>query len=163
MGSGGEPYIDMIDRDGIAGNNPQYDGPIDQLWQGLTNEPIAFDYTNGQGERLHPSQAVGGIPAAATVRNLSSEARQLYARQLYILMMLLVDDNYVQTPDIPYFGGKNINNQWLFEAVAAANHPGVSNLLPQTPMAKTRCGGSRLARSPNGRSTASTSAMPTRS
>jgi hypothetical protein len=116
-----EPFID-VDGDGF------YSPPRDYLWQNMTAESIAFDYTNGHGEPIHPSVAGGAIPAGAKVRNLNSQARQLYARQLYILMMLLVDENYVETPDVPSLGGTNVNNEWLLEAVAAANgRPGAPN------------------------------------
>jgi hypothetical protein len=89
----GEPYIDA-DGDG------KYTPPSDQLWQQLTvsgklQTNIGFDYTNGHGEPIHPSVATGAIPATSTVRNLASESRQLFARQLYCLMLLLVDENYV--------------------------------------------------------------------
>jgi hypothetical protein len=96
----GEPYLDVngdgkcigepwIDLDG----NGVYTGPLDQLWQGLTAEPVVFDYTNGHAEAVHP-EAFGG-PVAGGVRNLNSQARQLYARHLYCLMLLLVDENYI--------------------------------------------------------------------
>ncbi|MCI0331954.1 MAG: hypothetical protein L0228_01860 [Planctomycetes bacterium] len=90
---GSEPYIDF---DG----NKSYTQPLDQLWADLTingtlGEPIAFDYTNGQGELTHPS----GGPAGARVRNLESQARQLYARHLYCLMRLLLDENYIAPLD----------------------------------------------------------------
>ncbi len=58
---------------------------------GTLAEPITFDYTNGQAVPIHP--AVG--TAQGGVRNLASQGRQLYARQLYCLMLLLVDENYI--------------------------------------------------------------------
>src|SRR5262249_16491591 len=59
---------------------------------------ITFDYTNGHAEPLlrdvlgnllaYPRQVLG-------VRNLDSQGRQLFARHLYCLMLLLVDENYI--------------------------------------------------------------------
>jgi len=102
----GEPWIELIDRDNNPGNPPQYDGPLDQLWpdltaQGLLAEPITFDYTNGVGYPIHRGVAqkspdpVPHFPLDAKVRNLESQARQLYARHLYCLMLLLVDEHYI--------------------------------------------------------------------
>ena len=95
----GEPFIDL------NGNNT-YDGPgknppeagYEQLWQQLTasgqlQTGVGFDYTNGHGEPIR-SEAFTGT-AVGGVRNLESQGRQLYARQLYCLMLLLVDMNYV--------------------------------------------------------------------
>ncbi|MCC7476036.1 MAG: hypothetical protein IT425_11625, partial [Pirellulales bacterium] len=85
----GEPYIDL---DGNGG----YAFPSDQLWAGLTGEPIAFDYTNGVAVLLHPAVVTKlstAVPGG--VRNLESQGRQQYARQLYCLMLLLVDEGYI--------------------------------------------------------------------
>jgi hypothetical protein len=91
-----EPFIDL-------NANGQYDAPRDQLWPELTlsgtlGEPIAFDYTNGHGEPVHPSIAASFSPSA-NVRNLESQGRQLFARHLYCLMLLLVDENYIAPID----------------------------------------------------------------
>ena len=96
-----EPFIDLFPGD-FDGDGCPYDGPRDQLWANLTSpsgpitEPITFDYTNGQGVQLHP-QIANALSASpfATVRNLNSQARQMYARHLYCLMLLLVDENYI--------------------------------------------------------------------
>ena len=88
----GEPFIDL---DG----NGFYSPPLDRLWPGLTGEAVSFDYTNGQGTPIHPAVALassGAIPPTAQVRNLNSAARQLYARHLYCLMLLLVDEGYLR-------------------------------------------------------------------
>jgi hypothetical protein len=88
-----EPYINV---DGSVNNSgkPTYTPPIDQLWSTLTalgaiSEPITFDYTNGYAVPLYKSTIAGGV------RNLESQARQLYARHLYCLMLLLADENYI--------------------------------------------------------------------
>ena len=101
----------------------------DQLWAispntatGPVHEKIGFDYTNGVGEPIHPDAATSGIPATAVVRNLASEARQVYARQLYCLMLLLVDDGYAETPNMPFLGGNNLNLELYLQAIAAANN-----------------------------------------
>ncbi|MFO0790957.1 MAG: hypothetical protein U0805_15975 [Pirellulales bacterium] len=81
--SSGEPFIDT---DG----NKAYTPPLDTaLWQGLVSEQMAFDYTNGRSEPVYGMNIAGGV------KNLDSEGRQLYARQLYCLMLLLVDENYI--------------------------------------------------------------------
>jgi hypothetical protein len=110
-----EPYVDMIDRDNIAGDNPEYDGPLDHLWDGLTSEPITFDYSNGQAVPIRAdvaadvSASLGNVPVVGGVRNLNSQGRQLLARQLYCLMLLLVDENYLDMPDLPSLDGNNFN------------------------------------------------------
>ncbi|MEX0612574.1 MAG: hypothetical protein WD229_10695, partial [Pirellulales bacterium] len=100
----GDPYIDL---DGDS----RYTPPSDQLWADLTvagvlAEPIAFDYTNGHGEPIHREVMDDlGIdpddPAVVKpkVRNLDSQGRQLYARHLYCLMLLLVDQDYLAPID----------------------------------------------------------------
>jgi hypothetical protein len=98
-GKGPEPFIDV---DGSGGYTP----PSDQLWANLTTngqlaESIVFDYTNGQGTPLHPAmdQVVStfyNVPlGTARIRNLESQGRQLMARHLYCLMLLMVDENYI--------------------------------------------------------------------
>lgn len=98
----GEPFVDdnangrwdvtdtYIDFDG----NKAYTAPVDQLWSTLTangaiGERVAFDYSNGQVVPVYRSSIRGGV------RNLESQGRQLYARQLYCLMLLLTDENYI--------------------------------------------------------------------
>lgn len=93
----GEPFLDAngngkydvgeiwIDMDG----SKNFTGPADKLWQGLTAEPIEFDYSNGQSERVYKSTIAGGV------RNLEAEGRQQYARNLYCMMLLLMDENYI--------------------------------------------------------------------
>ncbi len=112
-----EPYID-------ENGNGRYDGPQDQLWPQLTGaggpvtEKIAFDYLRGQGEPLHP--LAPGFGPLVNVRNLGAEGRQRFARHLYCLMLLLMDENYVDTPNVPSLGGDDINEEWLREAIEAA-------------------------------------------
>ena len=100
----GEPFINL-DGNVDASDDPIYTPPRDLLWADLTAqnvmaESIAFDYTNGFGYPIHPVVATAlGIPPNALpnvkVRNLESQARQVYARHLYCLMLLLVDENYI--------------------------------------------------------------------
>ena len=101
-----EPYIDLT-------GNKQYDPPRDVLWpqlaptvvggDGTLAEPITFDYTNGHWEPIHGrvraavATALGKtlLQVPGGIRNLDVQGRQLYARQLYCLMLLLVDENYI--------------------------------------------------------------------
>lgn len=105
----GEPFLDL-DHNGI------YTPPGDVLWSqlgpttanppgnGTLAEPISFDYTNGHSEPLNPvvqnllSTALN-TKVLAGVRNLESEGRQLFARHLYCLMLLLTDDGYIMPID----------------------------------------------------------------
>ena len=82
----GEKWLDM-DGDG------KYTFPVDtQLWAGgLVGEQMAFDYTNGRAEPIYNILYQPGFG----VRNLESQGRQRYARQLYCLMLLLVDEGYI--------------------------------------------------------------------
>ncbi|MGD9634511.1 MAG: hypothetical protein AB7U97_14620 [Pirellulales bacterium] len=111
----GEPFIDSDpDGNGPLTFNGRYDTgeqfrdldgngvytpPRDRLWLGLTGEPIGFDYNhggdytdgrrfdlNGDGDVLDANEGI--------LRNNGIQQRQTYARQLYCLMMLLVDENY---------------------------------------------------------------------
>jgi hypothetical protein len=100
----GEKWVD-VDADG------NYDPPIDRLWIELTNEPIAFDYTNGQGVLIRPEAFGGPVPLGVGVRNLDAQGRQLYARQLYCMMLLLMDENYLDMPDVPSLLGSNLNQE----------------------------------------------------
>ena len=82
-----EPFIDL---DG----SKSYTLPLDQLWSALTAsgvlaEPITFDYTNGVAVPVYKGAIAGGV------RNLESQGRQQLARNLYCLMLLLVDENYI--------------------------------------------------------------------
>jgi hypothetical protein len=93
-----EPFIN-VDGSADRSGKPTYTAPYDQLWADLTNsgtigEPIAFDYTNGQEVPIHP-RALPAPGSYGGVRNLESQARQLYARHLYCLMLLLVDEDYI--------------------------------------------------------------------
>ena len=82
----GEPWIDL---DG----DKTYTFPGDKLWLGLTAETIEFDYSNGQALPVYPTGYSSGVTGG--VRNLETQARQLYARNLYCMMLLLVDENYI--------------------------------------------------------------------
>lgn len=129
----GESWLDIF-------TNANYDGPRDQLWANLTSaagpitEPIAFDYTNGQGGSVHGGLAAASgakVPPAAKVRNLSSQARQLYARHLYCLMLLMMDENYIaphdendpQTKEFLDITAANSMGKAIRDALAAAGHP----------------------------------------
>ncbi len=105
----GEPFLD-VNRNGKLDNGEPFidlDGDnvptraIDQLWVNVgMAEPIAFDYTNGQGVTIHPTVAARvPVSPSANVRSLESEARQLYARHLYCLMLLLMDEGYIAPVD----------------------------------------------------------------
>ena len=86
-----------------SNNNGQYDTatptPIATGQRHDGTRDIGFDYTNGHGEPLYAPirYTTAGYGPNAGVRNLESESRQLFARQLYCLMLLLVDENYVRT------------------------------------------------------------------
>jgi hypothetical protein len=91
----GEPFID-VDGDG------NFTASGDRLWTNLSSEDILFDYTNGQGNPVHPLVASSftsppGVTPA--VHNLESQGRQLYARHLYCLMLALMDDDYIAPYD----------------------------------------------------------------
>jgi len=97
----GEPFLDILPGD-TNGDGSPYDGPTDRLWAQLwpapvgnntLAEPIVFDHTNGQANPIRGEQF--NQPVAGGVRNLESHARQLYARHLYCLMLLLLDENYL--------------------------------------------------------------------
>ncbi len=63
---------------------------------GQLGEPIGFDYTAGHGEPIHAAIATAlNATIQGGVRNLESQGRQLFARHLYCLMLLLVDENYI--------------------------------------------------------------------
>lgn len=99
-----EPFIDL-NGDGI------YQGPRDVLWpelspttanppgNGTLAEPITFDYTNGHAEpiskRVESAMVAALQPIKGGVRNLDSQGRQLFARHLYCLALLLMDENYI--------------------------------------------------------------------
>ena len=95
-----EPFINL---DGsVLGGNPSYTPPSDQLWADLTvsgklGEQVSFDYTNGVAVPVHKDvfTSLPTPPIVGGVRNLESQGRQQYARQLYCLMLLLVDEHYV--------------------------------------------------------------------
>jgi hypothetical protein len=97
----GEPFLDengngrydLGERFIDADRNGAYTAPGDELWQGLTAEPITFDHSNGQECPLHPKGVTPAVQGG--VRSLESQGRQIYARQLYCLMLLLVDENYI--------------------------------------------------------------------
>lgn len=85
----GEPFIDL---DG----NGEYTQPVDKVWedlhqQGVLGEEIRFDYTRGQAPLTYGS--------SARVTNMMSQSRQIYARNLYCLMLLLIDENYLAPID----------------------------------------------------------------
>jgi hypothetical protein len=92
-----EPYIDL-------NGDKRYEGPRDRLWpelsptavggNGTLAEPISFDYTNGHAEPVYAAIAKS-LNVLGGVRNLESQGRQLYARHLYCLMLLLMDENYI--------------------------------------------------------------------
>lgn len=99
-----EPFINL-DGSMDANNKPSYTPPSDKLWQqlspaafggnGTLAESIEFDYTNGVAVPVHTSVVASVGQIAGGVRNLESQGRQLYARQLYCLMLMLVDENYI--------------------------------------------------------------------
>jgi hypothetical protein len=104
----GEPFLDLNGDGKQFGTEPhinlddqlRFSPSRDRLWPELTAsgllEPVAFDYLNGYGEPVHPAL---GFPPEAQVRNLESQGRQRLARQLYCLMLLLSDENYVAPID----------------------------------------------------------------
>jgi hypothetical protein len=98
----GEPYIDLFGAGTYVGPgvpHPTLGNICDQLWSSLTAngtlaEPITFDYTNGHAEPVHKLIAQA-LNVKGGVRNLDSQGRQLFARQLYCLALLLMDENYI--------------------------------------------------------------------
>lgn len=106
----GEPYLDL-DGDGRFYADVNDDGQLDQNdWRDFTADgvnnpqpvvdslyaeqlgiPVPFDYTqgtdaNGRGARLATGQQV---------HDDGRMARQLYARHLYCLMLMVMDENYI--------------------------------------------------------------------
>ncbi len=83
---------DWHDYDGDGVESPV----IDTLWQQQNGgTPVAFDHVRGQD-----ASASGAVtPANARIRDDARLARQLYARHLYCLMLLLVDENYLAPYD----------------------------------------------------------------
>jgi hypothetical protein len=101
----GEYFYNIINGNGaLTNNDAEYNGPIDRLWTGLTSEPIGFDYNHGgdvtDGRKIDLN-GDGDVydPGEGILRNNGIIQRQTYARQLYCLMMLLVDENYVASQD----------------------------------------------------------------
>ncbi|QDU90174.1 hypothetical protein Pla175_35760 [Pirellulimonas nuda] len=110
-----EPYIDLdgdgrfyADRNGDGAltaadwlvNSAGVAEPIvDSLWASQPGGPFAFDYTQGQD-----ATGRGAVtPAGQKIHDDARMARQLYARHLYCLMLLLMDENYLAPwdPDDP--------------------------------------------------------------
>ena len=56
-GTNGTPVEPFIDLDG----NNAYLAPLDKLWQGLTSEPIEFDYTNGVAVPIYKGGIAGSV------------------------------------------------------------------------------------------------------
>lgn len=112
----GEPFLDLdndgrfyadSDNDGIVADpagvlDPDdlrdYDGdgvfePVtDSLWQQQYGQPIAFDHANGKDANGRGAVTAAGV---AVVHDDGRMARQLYARHLYCLMLLNMDEGYI--------------------------------------------------------------------
>lgn len=117
----GEPYLD--DGNGIfvdLNGNGVYDPPLDNLWAAqLGGAGVALDHVmgkdvsgrgsyedlNGNGIRdydnsVNPPQLEPLIqPGNPILRDDAHLARQLYARHLYVLMLVLMDENYLAPYD----------------------------------------------------------------
>jgi hypothetical protein len=132
----GEPFIN-VDGNLTPRGEPLYTPPRDRLWQNLASEPITFDYTNGWAEPIHPlAVQLLNVPVQGGVRNLDSQGRQLFARHLYCLMLLLVDEGYIapwdeNDPQIQYLLEEKTGDGFtsLRESLTAA-----LNSLPTPPL-----------------------------
>ncbi len=102
----GEPWLD-VNGNGVWDNEPsldlngngRFDPPLDSLWATQPGGPFAFDYTQGQD-----ATGRGAVtPTGGRIHDDARMARQLYARHLYCLMLLLMDDGYLTPwdPDDP--------------------------------------------------------------
>ncbi|MEM1305843.1 MAG: hypothetical protein AAGG46_13155, partial [Planctomycetota bacterium] len=98
----GEPWVDL-NNDGTADVGEyldfdldgQYDEPLDELWDDVLGDAVPFDHVNGQDVN-----GLGGVTATGLViRDDAQLARQLYARHLYCLTLLLMDENYLAPID----------------------------------------------------------------
>lgn len=103
-----EPFMDL-------NGNGGYDGPLDRLWKqqlaAISQPPALVDYVmskdvsgrgsyidaNGNGTRDFGE--VNVQPGDATLRDDAHLARQLYARHLYVLMLVLMDEDYLAPYD----------------------------------------------------------------
>ncbi|MEX2167919.1 MAG: hypothetical protein WD851_01290 [Pirellulales bacterium] len=99
----GEPFVDL-------NGNGRYDGPQDFLWHNDVNAngiveagefAAAVDYLRNAPRVLIDANADGDFvdPQDGVVVPASDYARQLYARHLYVLARLTMDENYVAPYD----------------------------------------------------------------
>lgn len=118
----GEPYDSASGKFIDLNGNRVYDPPTDRLWsvqlggagvpvdavmsQDVAQAPFTDSNGNGQldvaGGELQVDVDADGNPDVAqpvTVRNDAHLARQLYARHLYMLMLVLMDEDYVMPYD----------------------------------------------------------------
>jgi hypothetical protein len=110
----GEQFYDM-DGNGV------YTPPLDRLWSGLTAEEIFFDYNHGSAllnGRLSDGRPYDGNadgvydpaePSDGRIRANGLLQRQIFARHLYCLAMLLSDENYVATENVLNNEEGNVN------------------------------------------------------
>ena len=102
----GEFFFDLTNGGTVpTDDETEYNGPRDTLWQGLTGEQIFFNYNYGgdfTDGRLLDGNNDGDYDDAEDGRLRFSGIiqRQTYARQLYCLMMLLMDEEYVASQNM---------------------------------------------------------------
>ncbi|MCA9241018.1 MAG: hypothetical protein KDA37_12495, partial [Planctomycetales bacterium] len=104
----GDPnfYLDVDQDDQVLGDesgdwrdfdNDGVSSPVaDNLWQLQLGAPIAFDHANGQDANGRGAFT----PTGARIHDDQQMARQLYARHLYCLAMLVMDENYLLPYDV---------------------------------------------------------------
>ncbi len=127
----GEPFVDSLSGPNQNGRwdpgeeyydldkNGAYTPPRDQLWQGLLNISVGFSYnhagvvTDGRLMDVFPKGSPDGVPDGRLRQN-GIILRQTYARHLYSLMMLLVDENYLATQNVAANSEGNINLEGFF-------------------------------------------------
>lgn len=168
----GEPYLDLdgdgrfyqdFNDDGMISGNPaidndddwaDFDGDgieepvIDSLWQQQYGQPLSFDHVNGKD-----ANGRGATTGGARVYDDGQMARQLYARHLYCLMLLNMDegyvapfdpkdpqvmhyldpDSYTRTTELQPDGTRELNRSVAFEIFRALQAQDVRNGVTQTP------------------------------
>lgn len=108
--------------------------PLGPLGNGVVDEPMEWVYANG--ERAYGNITGGGGMIFDANRDgnfdprLDEEARQQYAKELYCLMMLLIDQNYVQPLPTSVSPGAQANYAPGGEAAIVMNSTGINQIYP---------------------------------
>ncbi|MGC3969289.1 MAG: hypothetical protein QM775_18600 [Pirellulales bacterium] len=116
FGNGFDEDPDGIVKQAPDINNGVYDQGVDPLNtdpNGVVDEPREWVYGGGLNGSIHGWVEFDGNRDGNFLADLDEEPRQQFAKELYCLMMLLIDENYVEVRPASVSAASMNNGAWV--------------------------------------------------